>query len=145
MRSQIKQALASLFSFGGSGGGGGFFGGLMGILGGFFAHKGGLVTTSGMKQIGDLQKFHNGGWPGLQRDEVPIIAQTGERILNRQEAAEYSGRGRDENPNYNITINAVDAQSFAMLVRRNPEAIIGVVGENMKRNGALRSISRSTA
>gem|GEM_PF-6573593 len=117
----------------------------MGILGGFFAHKGGIVTPSGMKQIADIQKFHNGGWPGLRKDEVPIIAQTGERILNRQEAREYGqGGGATYNENH-FHINAVDAQSFAMLVRRNPEAIVGVVGENMKRNGALRSISRSTA
>lgn len=143
LRSQIRQALASLFTFGSGGGGGGFFGGLMGILGGFFGHKGGVISPNGV--IADMQKFHNGGWPGLRNDEVPIVAQTGERILNRQEAAEYSRRGREDNPIYNITINAVDAQSFAMLVRRNPEAIIGVVGENMKRNGSLRGISRATA
>jgi len=140
--SQIKQAFAGLFNFGGmpgaGGGGAGLFGGLFGWLGGLFGHKGGTVTGSGIK------RFHSGGWPGLRNDEVPAILQTGERVLNRREASEYS-QDNKKAPIYNITINAVDAQSFAMLVRRNPEAIIGVVGENMSRNGALRSISRATA
>jgi hypothetical protein len=122
----------------GGAGGGGFWGGLMGMIGGLFGHKGGWVTDDG------IQRFHNGGWPGLRNDEVPAILQTGERVLNRQEASEY-GKGGKESPIYNITINAVDAQSFAMLVRRNPEAIIGVVGENMSRNGSLRRISQASA
>jgi methyl-accepting chemotaxis protein len=141
IKSQINQALAGLFNIGGAAGGGaggGLLGGIFGFIGSLFGHEGGMVTKKG------IQRFHNGGWPGLRNDEVPAILQTGERVLNRREASEYSGKEK-EPPIYNITINAVDAQSFAMLVRRNPEAIIGVVGENMSRNGSLRSISRATA
>ncbi len=64
------------------------------------AHSGGLVGESGFARRGispamfaGAQRFHNGGWPGLGSDEVPIIAQRGERVLNREESAAWSRGG----------------------------------------------------
>jgi len=39
---------------------------------------------------------------------------------------------------YNITINAVDSQSFQQAIQRNPEAIISVATQDIMRNGNLR-------
>jgi hypothetical protein len=115
----------------------GFADWLGGSAGSFFGHDGGRVTLSGIK------RYHSGGLAG---DEVPAILQTGERVLNRKETKAYDSGGDGQGGNvYHITINAVDAQSFASLVRRNPESIIAVVGENMSQNGALRRISKATA
>lgn len=46
----------------------------------------------------NAQRYHAGGWPGLARDEVPAILQTGERVLSRREvAASRAGAGRRSN------------------------------------------------
>jgi hypothetical protein len=74
-----------------------------------YRHNGGWVDDSG-------PYFHDGGWPGLRPDEVPIIAQKGERVLNRQESLEYtrgSGGGRGS---ITMNINAVDAKSVRELL-----------------------------
>lgn len=42
----------------------------------FFFHSGGVIRA-------------HGGWPWLASDEVPIIAQTGERILSRRQNRDY--------------------------------------------------------
>jgi len=39
---------------------------------------------------------------------------------------------------YNITINAVDSQSFQQAIQRNPEAIVSVVTQDIMRNGNTR-------
>ena len=54
----ITSAVGGLFSFAG------------------FGHSGGFVGPSG------VQKFHSGGFPGLQQNEVPIIAKKGEVIIS---------------------------------------------------------------
>lgn len=69
---------------------------------------------------------------GLKGDEFPAILQRGETVTPKGESA-----GGD---NYNIFITAIDAQSFAELARRTPEAIIGPFVEQVNSNNpALRS------
>lgn len=64
-------------------------------------HGGGWVDDSG-------PYFHSGGWPGLAPDEVPIIAQKGERVLNRQESREYvSGGNRNH---MTVNVNSIDSK-----------------------------------
>lgn len=56
------------------------------------AHGGGVVGRDRLDErvvpasafVG-ARRFHQGGFPGLRPDEVPIIAQRGERILSRDE------------------------------------------------------------
>jgi len=45
-------------------------------------------------------------------------------------------------PTFLVSINAVDAASFAELARRNPEAITTVVSERMMHNKELRDVMR---
>jgi hypothetical protein len=59
----------------------------IGLEVGALYHGGGIVGSSGMSRVVDLsvfrdaQRFHNGGMV-LSRDEIPIIAQRGEKIVS---------------------------------------------------------------
>jgi hypothetical protein len=107
-------------------------------------HSGGMITD-----IMAPVRAHTGMLVGdLKRDEVPIIAQTGERVLNRKETAAYeagksaSGEAASivqQQPiinNYNIS--AMDAQSFAAFAAQNHDAIGNAWAINRGRNGAAR-------
>lgn len=58
-----------------------------------FNHGGGMVGNPSFSRslspavFADAPRFHAGGWPGLASDEVPIIAQKGERVLSKAEVA----------------------------------------------------------
>ncbi|MCF8012710.1 MAG: hypothetical protein K9L56_15695 [Clostridiales bacterium] len=100
------------------------------------AHDGAYVSPKGLIQ--DLPKYHSGGnVTGLKNDEVPAVLQTGERVLSRKQnkAFEAGVAGGDT---YQVTINAVDSQSFAQAIQRNPEAIVSVVSQDIMRNGTTR-------
>jgi len=101
-----------------------------------FAHEGAYVSPAGL--IRDMPRYHSGG---LASDEVPAVLQTGERVLSREQnkAFERGEFGKTEIHNH-VTINAVDAASFAQLVRRNPDAITSVIAEDYRRNGLTRKI-----
>lgn len=103
-------------------------------------HDGGLVLSP-------AAYYHSGGYIGeLKSDEVPIIAQTGERVLSRGQNAQFEnllqnmsaeGGGSQQ---IDVTINAVDAASFQELIRRNPDAIKHLIIDDVGRNGPLRKI-----
>lgn len=88
-------------------------GGIGGVFGSVL-HEGGIVGSSGSKRevptaafIG-APRLHNGG-KLLARDEVPIIAQRGERILKKgQKAIESSNIS-----NVSINISTPNPQAFA--------------------------------
>ena len=104
------------------------------------AHSGALVTTAGL--VKDLPSYHSGGKiPGLAADERVIKVLTGERILSRNQNKKFEDGeyGKTEIHNH-FNINAVDAASFTELVKRNPEAITGVVAGDYQRNGVIRKI-----
>lgn len=71
-------------------------------------HSGGMVESAGasrsipMSLFAGAPRFHNGGM--LAPDEVPIIAQTGERVLNREETKEYNA-GRGVSVPVNVVVN----------------------------------------
>lgn len=97
-------------------------------------HFGGLVMHSG------------GIIKGLRPDEVPIIAQKGERILSRKQNDQFEQMLEDLNDvgrqNINLNIYANDAKSFVDMVRRNPEAIISVLVDDYQGNGIMRRLVR---
>ncbi|HUM42959.1 MAG TPA: phage tail tape measure protein [Fervidobacterium sp.] len=97
-------------------------------------HFGGLVMHSG------------GIIDGLRPDEVPIIAQKGERILSRKQNDQFEQMLEDLNDvgrqNINLNIYANDAKSFVDMVRRNPEAIISVLVDDYRGNGIMRRLVR---
>lgn len=71
-------------------------------------HNGGMVESAGasrsvpMSLFAGAPRFHNGGM--LAPDEVPIIAQTGERVLSREETKEYNA-GRGVSVPVNVVVN----------------------------------------
>ena len=128
----FQQALGALFGGSGGGAGGGGAGGAIGSLlgslfgrggggaagaasiyasaaevGPFLFHEGGTIGAGGrpgpmvpLSLFANAPRFHGGGIIGP--DERPIIAQVGERMLNRQEAADYArGGGRGVTVNIN--------------------------------------------
>ena len=100
------------------------------------SHEGSYVSPEGLIQ--DLPRFHSGGnVRGIKNDEVPAVLQTGERVLSREQNAAFEA-GMPGGGNYQITINAVDSQSFIQAVQRNPEAIVSVVTQDIMRNGNTR-------
>ena len=81
-------------------------------------HLGGTVGQGALR-------MHSGGMIGLKRDEVPIIAQTGERVQSRAEVSSSGGSRSQVSNTYNI--NAVDASSFFQLLNRDPGMVASVV------------------
>ena len=91
--------------------------------------------------------MHSGGMiDGLRPDEVPIIAQKGERILSRKQNDQFEQMLEDLNgmggQNINLNIYANDAKSFVDMVRRNPEAIVSVLVDDYQGNGIIRRLVR---
>lgn len=79
------------------------FSGLGGLFGAGVAHAGGVIGQSALPTravppalFADAPRYHRGG-PILAADEVPIIAQRGERVLTREQAAAWE-RGRAAAP-----------------------------------------------
>ena len=93
---------------------GGAFGG-GGSVAATVSHAGGMVGLSGHTRsvpaaiFAAAPRMHAGGWAGLRPDEVPTILQRGERVLNRREAAGYSGSG-SSNAGVSVHIDARGAQ-----------------------------------
>jgi hypothetical protein len=103
-------------------------------------HDGGLVLSP-------AAYYHSGGYIGeLRSDEVPIIAQTGERVLSRQQNDQFEsllqnvstdGAGAQH---IEVNINAVDAASFQELLMRNSDGVKHLIIDDVGRNGPLRKI-----
>jgi hypothetical protein len=82
------------------------------------AHTGGMVGDPSLPTrfvppdvFAGAPRFHGGGMIGP--DERPVIAQTGERILNRQETAAYNRGGGGSGSGVTININGVkDPNAF---------------------------------
>lgn len=113
-----------------------------------------LIKTIGKAFPGLGQFMHQGGvvyaHQGLlARDEVPIVAQTGERILSRRENREYernvlgkSGGGNDGGGGVTININPV-IQAWDMTdIQRNKVALTSVIGDAIRNNADIRTIIR---
>ena len=139
IRSGIKALLAEIFSVGTAphGGGGGGLAGIIRSIAGLFTkgHEGGRVTPFG------IQRYHTGGFPGLKRDEVMAVLQTGERVLNRREAKEYEKGKKDLTVIVNQVIQAWDAGD----VWRNRNTLAMGVAEAIKRNSTIREVIREYA
>ena len=71
----------------------------------------GSATVSPLAFLG-APRYHAGGMLGLGPDEVPIVGQRGERILNRQQTAEWNRSGGGTTVNQ-ISIPLVDTSGNA--------------------------------
>jgi hypothetical protein len=114
--------------FGGAGGGAG--GGVSNIAGSSY-------NTAGLS-LGTMQ-YHQGGLirahSGLAIDEVPIIAQKGERVLSRKQNKEYEA-GMTKGDTYQpiVIIQAWDTQD----IMRNRKSIEGIISNALRNNSAIR-------
>ncbi len=101
-------------------------------------HTGGKIKY----HSGGLIKAHEGM---LARDERVIVAQTGERVLSRQQNSQYERMmGGGVSPSggggqiHNYYIQATDPRSFEQLIRANPGVISGIIQEGITKNTNLR-------
>jgi hypothetical protein len=107
----------------------------------------GMAAAQGALSVATIaaQKFHSGGIVrnNLGSDEVPIIAQTGERVLSREQNMKYEGgkSGGGVTVNVNTVIQAWDASD----VMRNQEIIKAAVNSSIVNNGQLRKLIREYA
>ena len=121
-KSGVLGPLADFLSGIGGGSGGGFFGKLLGKI----MHIGGTVGAGGMSRqvpavaFAGAQRFHDGGWPGLKPDEVPVIAQRYERIWSKQEVAQGHANGTSPGRGEGMSI-AIDARGAQMGVAEQIE------------------------
>jgi len=73
---------------------------------------------------GTIERYHSGGWPGIGTDEVPIIAQEGERMWSRGEVARAGGpaavdalaRNGGQGASTVINVSVVDGENFRQFV-----------------------------
>jgi hypothetical protein len=100
-------------------------------------HGGGLVGPSGgagrmysSSIFRNAPRYHAGGTVGLQPDEMPIIAQKGERIFSRSQVA---AMGQSQGPQHIQVINGIDHED---IVRRglaapsNTKVIMNMIRAN---------------
>ena len=116
---------------------------LNGLLG--HAHTGGVIGELSMMKPVDLRAFanarryHMGGWPGLGPDEVPIIAQRGERVLSRDQVAAGAGQAITIHQTFNVDARgATDPAAVRAGVRAASETAKAELADELRRNPALR-------
>lgn len=130
---RILQAVQAL-----SGGGGGI---LSTVISAAVNHAGGMAGTGPRRMVNPLvfagaPRFHSGGLVGLAPDERPAILQTGERVLNRQQTADYNGGGAGSGGGTRV-INVIDpnlVQDY-MTSSAGERTILNVIERNA---GAVR-------
>ena len=141
----VAKALVMRTLFGG-GEGDGFFGsggGLFGLFGLKF-HGGGTVGSGGTPTLvnpsvfANAPRMHGGGIAGLRPDEVPAILQRGE-VVQPKNAHLGTADGGGGGDNYNITIQAIDAQSFIQMLQKNRNYLESMIVNGIQRGGALRA------
>lgn len=134
----IAKALIMRALFGGEGGGG-LLGGLFGAM-----HEGGPVGAfSGVRAVdpgvfANAPRYHSGGVAGLAPDEVPAILQAGEVVIPKG-ARRSGGAAAETGDTYNITIQAVDSQSFAKMLEKGKGTLENLIVNGIQRGGSLRS------
>ncbi len=107
-------------------------------------HQGGIVGSTGAARrvnpavFASAQRFHEGGLPGLARNEVPAILEKGEEVLTEADprhrfnlgSAAPSNENRDRTPRI---VNAIDSASFveeALRDTRGEEVFLNFISAN---------------
>lgn len=134
----VAKALIMRALFGG-GEGGGLLGGLFGAM-----HEGGPVGAfSDVRAVdpgvfANAPRYHSGGVAGLQPNEVPAILEAGEVVIPK-DARRRGGAEAAAGDTYNITIQAVDSQSFAKMLEKGKGTLENLIVNGIQRGGSLRS------
>lgn len=119
----------------------------IGGIGAFSMHTGGFVGAGGVQRMVPAGTFigaprmHAGGITGIRNDEVPIIAQRGERILAKGESE--SGDGNIIYiDTYIEKVEANDAASFDAQLYRSRETLGDIQIMNVRGNHPVGKIKR---
>lgn len=97
----------------------------------FGFHKGGIVGAGGASftravhpmVFANAERFHDGGFPGLKRDEVPAILQRGEQVLTKEQQ-----RARMGNIVINVNSTTGDRAEIRRAVATGARQVLGVMG-----------------
>jgi len=112
----------------------------------FTFHSGGNVGPGGGASrlvaadiFRSARRFHSGGTVGLAPDEMPIIAQKGERVLSRDQVA---AMGQGQGPQHIQVINGIDHEDIVrkgLAAPSNTKVILNMIRANRGAvNQALR-------
>lgn len=117
-----------------------------GVAGASVFHSGGVVSGSSANRSRDVSsnwfanapRFHDGGMPGLKRDEVPAILQKGEQVLSKDDpnnilngaGQQSSGPAQPMGVKIVNTFDASDVVSQGLSTAAGEQAIINVVRSN---------------
>jgi hypothetical protein len=100
--------------------------GVVGLIGGLFgAQEGGIFNQPTMRMIGEAGPE---AVIPLKNGKVPI----------------EGGAGGGSYTYNHVVINAIDVKSFEDQVKRNPNAVISVLQQNVRRGGQMKDIIRGT-
>jgi hypothetical protein len=153
-----QMVTASMVKGMGGGGGGNIFGSILGLFGmfkGFFGGGGGSpgvsniannsYATAELPPLGGFS-YHRGGviraHGGLAVDEVPIIAQTGERVLSRAQNRRYeAGGGGGLTININPVVQLWDTSDLV----RNQKTFTSIITMAITNNAQIRKIIKEYA
>lgn len=164
--SEIMGQMIKELLFGGEGGGksglGGLFGGLVGALFGGGAGETAAASETGNLQVsfakGNIIPFGRGGlvkqptlFPmangatGLMGEKGWEVVMPLIRTASGDLGVKTEGDGGDGLKTVNVTIIAADAKSFAEMTKRNPQAIVGPIVDELKGgNVSLRTTIKNT-
>ncbi|EEX09627.1 lambda phage tail tape-measure protein [Ruegeria lacuscaerulensis ITI-1157] len=113
-------------------------GGFLGTLFGSIMHDGGVVGAGGPQRavpaaaFAGAERFHGGGWPGLRPDEVPVIAQRGERIWSRREVAQGMAQSRRTDGAVDVRIMMEDGNLVPVIERVSGRVAARVTSAGMQ-------------
>ena len=101
-------------------------------------------SLGGFKGAADagFPKKQHGGMVGLHGPEIVQVGEAGPEMVVPNNKLAALGEGGYGGDTYNIVIQAVDAKSFAELVKRNPESIVQVVQQDLRLNRGIRRAIR---
>lgn len=93
--------------------------------------------------------YHRGGivraHSGLAVDEVPIIAQRGERVLSRKQNEEYEKGLGGVHITMNVQIDAIDDLSFRQKLSQHPDIYKDALSNGIMRSEAIRHVIKKYA
>lgn len=117
-----------------------------GVAGASVFHSGGVVSGSSANRSRDVSpnwfanapRFHDGGLPGLKRDEVPAILQKGEQVLSKDDpnnilngaGQQSSGPAQPMGVKIVNTFDSADVVSQGLSTAAGEQAVINVVKSN---------------
>lgn len=110
-------------------------------------HTGGMIGAPGgsSKSINpaaflNAQKFHTGGFPGLKKDEVPIIGLVGEEVLSRDDPRNALNGGLNAGPQkIEIINNGTPQQVQSASTQFDGEKVVTkIIVDDWQRGGPIR-------